>query len=87
MINIVYHWSHYYGNVIFAGANRMEELLPNAKNSQRAVAILRMREHSQISSTFIKVLERYEAQLREGGGKLILAGISQHVKGQLDRTE
>ena len=51
------------------------------------MVILRLREHTQISSTFIKVLERYEAQLHAGGGKLILAGIGEHVKEQLDRTQ
>ena len=76
-----------YGSVFFAGADKVQNLLPSADGVKRAVVILRLREHTQISSTFIKVLERYEAQLHAGGGKLILAGIGEHVKEQLDRTQ
>jgi SulP family sulfate permease len=78
---------HIYGSVFFAGAVRVQELLPSAKNAERAVVILRLRQHSQISSTFINVLERYEAELGAKGGKLMLAGVGEHVKEQLDRTE
>ena len=76
-----------YGSVFFAGADKVQNLFPSADGVKRAVVILRLREHTQISSTFIKVLERYEAQLHAGGGKLILAGIGEHVKEQLDRTK
>jgi SulP family sulfate permease len=76
-----------YGSVFFAGASRVEEMLPSVQNADRPVVILRLREHSQISSTFLNVLERYELQLRARGGKLILAGVGERVKEQLDRTE
>jgi hypothetical protein len=46
-----------------------------------------MRQHIQLSSTFLTVLERYEAQLRAVGGKLILAGVGARMKEQLDATE
>ena len=39
------------------------------------------------SSTFIQVLERYAEQLQANGGKLMLAGVSEHVMEQLAKTE
>jgi SulP family sulfate permease len=56
-------------------------------DAQRPVAILRLRGRSQIGSTFIQVLERYAQQLRANGGKLMLAGVSEHVMEQLAKTE
>ena len=50
------------------------------------MVILRLRFQDSISSTFINVLERYAAQLRARNGRLILAGVSERVKQQLDRT-
>ena len=35
----------------------------------------------------INFLERYDEQLKARHGKLMLAGVSQHAKEQLDRTE
>jgi len=76
-----------YGSLFYAGAVKVEEHLPAAENAERPVVILRLREHTQLSSTFLTVLERYEAQLRAVGGKLILAGVGVRMKAQLDATE
>jgi SulP family sulfate permease len=76
-----------YGTVFFAGASKIEGLLPSARNATRPAVVLRLREHSQLSSTFLGVLERYEAQLHAQRGKLILAGVSPRMQEQLDRTE
>jgi SulP family sulfate permease len=65
----------------------VEELLPSAKEAERPVVVLRLRQSDRISSTFINVLEYYAAQLKASGGKLILAGIYPRVKEQLDLTE
>jgi SulP family sulfate permease len=80
---VLYSW----GSVFFAGARTMEAMLPQAKDAQRAVVILRLHGRTQIRSTFIIVLERYALRLRANGGKLILSGVSEKVKEQLDRTE
>jgi len=40
-----------------------------------------------ISRTFIKVLERSAAEVKKGRCRLILAAVSEQVKGQLERTE
>jgi SulP family sulfate permease len=78
---------HAYGNLFYAGASRLEELLPSAKVADRPVVILRIRRSDRIASTLINVLEHYEEQLRACGGKLMLAGVSPQVKEQLDATE
>jgi SulP family sulfate permease len=75
------------GSVFFAAAHRLEEMLPSAREAQRPVVILRLRQSRQISSTFVNVLEFYDGQLREQGGKLILAGVGPRVKEQLDLIE
>lgn len=49
--------------------------------------ILRMRQHDEIGSTFIVLIERYETQLKAAGGKLILAGVNPKVVKQLKATE
>jgi SulP family sulfate permease len=78
---------HAYGNLFYAGAYRLEDLLPSAKGAERPVVILRIRRSDRIASTFINVLEHYEEQLKTCGGKLMLAGVSPLVKEQLDLTE
>ena len=78
---------HAYGNLFYAGAYKLEDLLPLPKDTQRPVVILRLRRSDSISSTLINVLEHYEAQLKACGGKLMLAGVSPRVKEQLDVTE
>jgi len=82
-LTVLYCW----GSLFFAGVRKMEALLPQAKDSQRAVVILRLQGVSQIGSTFILVLERYAQRLQANGGKLILSGVNENVKAQLHRTE
>jgi SulP family sulfate permease len=78
---------HVYGNLFYAAAYKLEDLLPSAKRAERPVVILRLRRSDRIASTLINVLEHYEEQLKAGGGKLMLAGVSPRVKEQLDLTE
>lgn len=75
------------GNLFFAGASRVESLLPATAGAAKPVVILRLRGQASISSTFINVLERYAAQVQAQGGRLILTGVSPTVKAQLDRTQ
>jgi SulP family sulfate permease len=82
-VTVLYVW----GDLFFAGARKMESLLPQATDAQRAVVILRLHGRIQIGSTFIIVLERYAQKLQANGGKLILSGVSARVKEQLDKTE
>lgn len=76
-----------YGDLFFAGADRLEELLPDPAGSTRPVVIIDFHDRVNISSTFITVLERYETKLRAVSGKLILSSVTEDAKRQLDRTE
>ena len=76
-----------YGNMTFTGAETLEQYLPKASSATRPVVILRLRAQEGIGSSFITVLERYSQQVKAVGGRLMVAGISKKVKGQLDRTE
>jgi SulP family sulfate permease len=75
-----------YGNMTFAGAETVEALLPRAQGAQRPVVILRLRAQEGIGSSFVTVLERYNTQIRAHGGRLMVAGVSPKVQGQLERT-
>jgi len=65
----------------------VEQFLPKAGSAVRPVVILRLRAQEGIGSSFVTVLERYSQQIQGAGGKLMVAGVSSKVKGQLDRTE
>ena len=74
------------GNLYFAAIKRMEELLPSPAGTKNPVVILRLRDNEYLGSTGMRFLERYQQQLQQRGGKLILAGISPHIREQLERT-
>jgi len=76
-----------YGSLHFSGAIMLEELLPPAQESQRAVVILQLRGLDNVGSTFIQVVERYAQRLQSSGGKLYLTGVHPHVLKQLELTE
>jgi SulP family sulfate permease len=76
-----------YGSLFYASVDRLSEKLPSARDVERPVVILRMRQHEEVGSTFIELIERYETQLKEAGGKLILAGVNPGVKKQLEATK
>jgi SulP family sulfate permease len=75
-----------YGSLFYAGARRLGELLPSARNTHHAVVILRLRGHREIGSTFLSVVGRYAEQLRTGGGKLVLAGVDPDAKARMERS-
>jgi len=75
------------GNLFYAAVDRIEALLPSARQADYPVVILSLLRQEHINSTFINLLERYDEQLKASRGKLMLAGVSQHAKEQLDRTE
>jgi SulP family sulfate permease len=75
-----------YGSLFFAGAVEFEAHLPTTDQAQRAVIGLMLRGREEVGSTFLRVLERYNEQLRAGGGKVMLTDISVHVREQLGRT-
>ncbi len=77
-----------YGNIYFGSLRKLERMLPPAQSAecQSPLVILRMRHVFTIGSTGIKVLLRYDEQLRRCGGKLILTGVSDKLKAELERA-
>jgi len=78
---------HSLSSTHFAAARTLQEMLPMAKSAQNAVVIVRLRGSESIGSTFILVLERYAAELRANGGRLMLSGVHEKVMEQILRTE
>jgi SulP family sulfate permease len=78
---------HVYGSLHFSGAAMLEDILPSAQESNRAVVILQLRGLDNIGSTFIRVMERYAQNLQANGGKLYLTGVHPRVLEQLELTE
>jgi SulP family sulfate permease len=76
-----------YGNMTFVGAETVEQYLPRVGDAVRPVVILRLRAQEGIGSSFVTVLERYAGRIHAAGGRLMVAGVSRKIKGQLDRTE
>lgn len=75
-----------YGSLFYAAAKTLEENLPAAEDSRNAVVIFLLRGYDQFGSTMIGVLDRYTRIVQEHGGKVILAGLSEGVLSQLERT-
>jgi SulP family sulfate permease len=76
-----------YGSLHFSGAVTLEEMLPPAQETERAVVILQLRGLDNVGSTFIQVVERYAQRLQSHGGRLYLTGVHPHVLKQLELTE
>jgi SulP family sulfate permease len=70
----------------FAEVPVLDENLPDALIAENAVVILRLRGTEHIGSTAIKWLERYNADLREGGNLLMLAGVQPELMEELEKT-
>jgi SulP family sulfate permease len=75
-----------YGNLFYAAAKTLEENLPAADAARQAVVIFLLRGYDEFGSTMIGVLDRYTRTIQGNGGKLMLAGVSEDVLAQLERT-
>ena len=75
------------GNLFYAAVDKLESLLPSTRQAEYPVLILSLRSQDNINSTFINLLERYNEQIEASKGKLMLSGVNEHVKEQLDQTE
>ncbi len=77
-----------YGSVFFASAPLIEKQLPTiADDTRNAAIILLLPIEDDLGSTFLQALERYTRKLHEHNSILLLAGISNRVKAQLDQTK
>jgi SulP family sulfate permease len=75
-----------YGSVFYAGADVIAQLLPEALGATRAVGILRLRGRTDVGSTFLGILARYQDEIVAGGGRLMLSGVGPELRDQLERT-
>ena len=65
-----------YGDLFYAGASTLGNLLPTPRGSQSPVVVLRLRGRTRVGATLVDVLTRYAAELRRVNGRLYLAGIA-----------
>jgi SulP family sulfate permease len=74
------------GSLFFASAQAVEAQLPKISTALRAVVILSLRDIDDLGSTVIRLLKRYASDLERRGGQLVLAGVNDELRGQLERT-
>ena len=74
------------GALFFASAQVLEPQLPDVAAARGTTLILILRDVDDLGSTVIRLLGRYAAALRRVGGTLMLAGVSEELRGQLERT-
>ena len=75
-----------YGNLFFAGAKYVEEMLPAVGQTTHAVVALSLRGKPETGSTFISVLQHYAQDLQAHNSKLMLVGVDSALRDQLART-
>ena len=76
-----------YGSLFFAAAPIFAAVLPApTPHSRNTVVILRLRERSDIGSTFIDVLRRYAESLTAVASKLVLVSVNEQLTEQLRVT-
>jgi sulfate permease, SulP family len=76
-----------YGTLFYASAPLFNEQLPKVdEQTHHAVVVLNLRGHSEVGSTFLKVLTQYAQKLQAQESKLVLTGVESHVMVQMERT-
>ncbi len=76
-----------YGSLFFAAAPLFADALPTpTRQSRNAVVILRLRERSDIGSTFIDVLRGYAESLDSVGSKLVVVSLNEQLADQFRVT-
>jgi SulP family sulfate permease len=75
-----------YGSLFFAGARKLEELLPDPEGSVQPAVVIRLRGRQHLGATLIEVLDTYAGRLERVGGRLYLAGVAEDTAVQLRRS-
>jgi SulP family sulfate permease len=75
-----------YGSLFYAGAQVVEQMLPDPLGTEEAYVVLRLRGRVDVGSTFLEVLKRYEERMERENGHLLLAGVGDDLFAQLERT-
>ena len=74
------------GSLFFAATSIFEEALPELDNADHSAVIISLRGYDTVGSTFLNVLEKFDAELIEHDSKLILAELNDELWGQLAHT-
>jgi len=77
---------HVYGSLFFAAAKSLEEMLPAVDETTHAVVGISLRGQGEIGSTFMAVLQRYTESLHAHDSRLMLIGVDQAARDQLNKT-
>jgi SulP family sulfate permease len=75
-----------YGSIFYAAADVIADKLPDVREAEAAVLVLRLRGRGQVGSSAIGLFRRYATDLQQGGGALLLAGVGHDMADQLKRT-
>lgn len=76
-----------YGSIFFASAGALEEQLPDLTDeTTNSVVVLILAMHSDLGSTMLEVVERYNQDLKKHKSKLMLSGVDTKVMTQLKQT-
>ncbi len=75
-----------YGSLFYAGAPLLERRLPRP-GADAAVVVLRLRGRPSLGATVVDALAGYAARLREAGGRLYIAGLSESALSEVLRNE
>ncbi|GAB2563995.1 SulP family inorganic anion transporter [Nocardia heshunensis] len=77
----------YRGSSFFAELPRLESALPDVSGARDAVLVLVLRAMPDIpSSAILRLLERYNRELRDAGGRLVLAGVQPELAQVMKHT-
>lgn len=75
------------GDLFFAGAKTLHERLPSAHDVHRPAVVLRMRGQGVSGATLVDVLATYADEVQENGGRVLLSGLSDDLRRQLERSD
>jgi SulP family sulfate permease len=75
-----------YGQLYFAAARTFERLLPEVRDVDAPVVVVRLRGRTHLSATLVDVLTSYADDLGEAGGRLYLSGVSRSAVEHLERS-
>jgi SulP family sulfate permease len=74
------------GNLFYAGARTLEDVLPAVQPGTQPVVVLRLRGRERIGATLVKVVESFNGQIQAAGGRLFLSGVDPRVAEQIRRN-
>ncbi len=75
-----------YGNLFYAGARILEKLLPDPRNAEKPIVILRLRGQTNLGATLVEVLSTYAEKLQAINGQLYLTGLSKSTHQKLEQN-